>query len=241
MANHLLIDIGNTRAKASVRDGDTCLCFKAWADDSTDVFEQLLADYNPTAIAYSNVGQPRPRLEKALQECGRPVLRVCGTTPSPVKDVSPELGADQLAAIVGAMTLKPQTDLLVIDSGTCLTYDFVSRDGRLLGCNISPGLYLRLQAMHDHTAALPLISPEGEVPPMGYDTPTAMRCGAVMGIHFEIEGNIAYALKQNPALHAFLTGGDPLSFNDLVAQHISIEPQLVEIGLDALLAYNNIP
>lgn len=240
MGTHLLIDIGNSRAKASIRRGEEWLASTSWTDNDAKAIGQLIAAYHPTACALSNVGRPRPELERALRQADVPVLRVDGTTPSPVRQAAASLGADQLAAIVGAMALKPDTDLLVIDSGTCLTYDFVAADGRLLGVNISPGLYLRLQAMHDHTALLPLVSPDGEVPAMGYDTETAMRSGAVLGIRHEIEGAIAQSLRHNPRMHVFLTGGDRFSFNDLPADRISIEPRLVEIGLDALLAYNHL-
>lgn len=99
---------------------------------------------------------------------------------------------------------------------------------------------MRLQAMHDHTALLPLVSPDGEVPAMGYDTDTALRCGSLLGIRYEVEGAVNNALASSPTLHVFLTGGDPFSYQNLHGPRITHEPHLVELGLDALLAYHNL-
>ena len=45
------------------------------------------------------------------------------------------------------------------DSGTCITYNYVSAEGVFLGGNISPGLEMRFNGLHRFTARLPLVTP----------------------------------------------------------------------------------
>ena len=125
----------------------------------------------------------------------------------------------------------PANTLLIIDAGTCLTFDVIGRDGTVLGGAISPGINLRLRAMHEHTAALPLLDAEGEHPVLGYDTPTSMRGGAINGVKWEIEGYIRTMLQQYPDLHVFMTGGDSMDFSEDLQRIITREPLLVQKGL----------
>ena len=115
--------------------------------------------------------------------------------------------------MVGAVSLNPQRDLLIIDAGSCITYDLVDSRGSYLGGNISPGLHMRLMAMHEHTGRLPLVEAEGSIPPVGYDTETAIRSGAVLGIQHEVAGTIQAMRLKRPSLGVYLTGGDHLIFD----------------------------
>ena len=89
--------------------------------------------------------------------------------------------------------------------------------------------------MHEHTAALPLLDANDEHPVLGYDTPTAMRGGAVNGVKWEIEGYIRTIRQTYPDLRVFLTGGDSFSFDSELEKIITREPLLVQKGL--LAAY----
>ena len=129
----------------------------------------------------------------------------------------------------------PNAPLLVIDAGTCLTFDVIDATHSFAGGNISPGVELRLKAMHEHTAALPLISVEGELPDLGYDTATAIRGGAINGVKFEIEGYIRMCRKRFPDLHVFYTGGNQFEFSSDVAPCITHDPHLVLRGLNELV------
>jgi type III pantothenate kinase len=90
--------------------------------------------------------------------------------------------------------------------------------------------------MHEHTAVLPLVSTEGELPDFGYDTITALRSGAANGVKYEIEGYIRMCLTHFPNLKVYYTGGDQLSFSDDVAPYITFDSQLVLRGLNTLLS-----
>ena len=106
-------------------------------------------------------------------------------TKIPIKNLyhSPEtLGMDRLASVIGAYNKHPQNNILVIDMGTAITYDFINSNGEYLGGNISPGINMRLNALNHYTSKWPLIQKEGAVAELGYNTETAIRSGVLNGI-----------------------------------------------------------
>lgn len=219
---YILLDIGNTRLKASTADSNSIYPNENWLD-FTDIAEEILvsnvagSDALPKEVARS----PKCKFLTWQSPEAREWL----------KDIPAGLGADRVAADIGARSMMPEHTLLIIDAGTCLTFDVIGRDGTILGGAISPGINLRLKAMHEHTAALPLLDAEGEHPVLGYDTPTSMRSGAINGIRWEIEGYIRTMQKLYPDLHVFMTGGDDMEFPEDLQHIITREPLLVQKGL----------
>lgn len=201
----LLIDIGNTRAKA-------CTCDNGQLHPCNDIADAIS---HADEIVICSVGPVHPEIEELLP--GHRVYRL--TTDSPeARRLIPEIpegyGADRLAADLGALCSLPKSykgPALVIDVGTCITYDLISINNgqaEIIGGTISPGIRLRLEAMHSYTAALPLLPVQGPAPVIGYDTETCMRGGAVNGVLWEIEGYVRTVLRQHPQLRIFITGGD---------------------------------
>ncbi len=187
----------------------------------------------------STVAKMGEKAVKAIEEISFPMLWLSSETPLPILTTfPPTMGSDRIAAIVGAMSLKPGTPLLIVDAGTCVTYEFIDDEGIYLGGNIAPGLRLRLLAMHEHTALLPLVEANGDLPAIGYDTDTAMRTGAILGLKYEIEGYIRNYKKEHPQLHVFLTGGDVFDFEEDIKKIISTDHYLVPRGLNSTLEYN---
>ena len=219
---YILLDIGNTRLKASTADCNSIYPNENWLD-FTDIAEEILvsnvagSDALPKEVARS----PKCKFLTWQSPEAREWL----------KDIPAGLGADRVAADIGARSMMSEHTLLIIDAGTCLTFDVIGRDGTILGGAISPGINLRLRAMHEHTAALPLLDAEGEHPVLGYDTPTSMRSGAINGIRWEIEGYIRTMQKMYPDLHVFMTGGDDMEFPEDLQHIITREPLLVQKGL----------
>ena len=233
----LTIDIGNTSAKVAVFQGNEIVFSERVTTDWHTEIGKLCATYDIHACAVSNVAGPNEALDRALKQLPFPVLRLTYTAPcaQPYFERIPDgLGADRLAADIAAVTQVPDAPLLVIDAGTCLTFDVIDEAHRFAGGNISPGVELRLRAMHEHTAALPLISAEGELPDLGFDTATAIRGGAINGVKFEIEGYIRMCRKRFPNLHVFYTGGNQFEFSPDVAPCITHDPYLVLRGLREL-------
>jgi type III pantothenate kinase len=161
--------------------------------------------------------------------------------PVPVTNgyATPEtLGMDRLAAVVGATALHPGRPCLVVDLGTCITYDLVDAAGYYHGGGISPGLRMRFRAMHTFTARLPLIEPEPHAALIGTSTRTAMQSGVVNGLVAELEGMMSRYGAQFPPLTTILCGGDALFFETQLKGIIFVVPELVLLGLNRILLYN---
>jgi len=244
----LLIDIGNTSAKLAIADGDCFVHFEHLATSWTETFDRLLAAFPIDRCVISTVAGEDPALIAALRKCDLPTLILgIDATPSPdgkivhsklsnckLHGVPKGYGADRLAADLGALALSPGRTLLVIDAGTCITYDLISREGKLIGGVISPGVQLRLKAMHEHTARLPLFEAVPDTPLMGFDTRTCMTSSATHGTRFEIEGYIRHLLPQYPDLQVYLTGGNTFQLADDLQNCVTQAPHLLFHGLNQL-------
>lgn len=245
---NLLIDIGNTSAKLAVaHDKDDArsgalgqwepVHFEHLHEPWGDTLARLSAAYPVRSVRIANVGGEDESLRQALGTLRLPVLWLTPSVPCPVKSVTgipPTFGADRWAADIGAIAQDPVHTLLVVDVGTCVTYDLLSRDGRLIGTAISPGISLRLKAMHEHTARLPLLQPCLDAPLWGDDTPSSMRSAALHGIRFEVEGYVRSAWREHPDLHVFLTGGDASSLSAEIPCPVTHDSHLVLRGLAEL-------
>ena len=233
----LLIDIGNTSAKLAVAD-DEIVHVERLTETWDAALSRLVNSYGITSVRISTVVNDNTEIHDFIGKSHIPSLWLSSNLPYPsvpLRNVPKGFGADRWAADVGAMSLAPNHTILVIDAGTCITYDVVSSDGEFLGGAISPGVQLRLIAMHEHTARLPLIETIGqEVDVLGHNTQTSMISSAVNGTKFEIEGYIRHFLKIYPDLHVFVTGGNELSLSDDIPCPITHIPHLVFIGLNSL-------
>ena len=161
-------------------------------------------------------------------------------TPLPIKNgySTPEtLGMDRLAAVVGAWTLFPQQASLVVDLGTCTTYDLITPEGEYLGGAISPGMEMRGRAMNAFTAALPLASPYEEAPLVGGSTKGCLRSGVVHGLCFEIEGFRQAYRPRFEIFNTVLCGGNAQFFETKLKPPIFVSQELVSIGLNAILEH----
>lgn len=145
------------------------------------------------------------------------------------------LGADRIAAAVGAYRIAPGRPMLVVDAGTAVTYDVVSREGVFVGGNIAPGLRLGLDALHRHTALLPDIQPPYSIDAslLGYDTESAMIHGVVYGIIGAIE---SMCRRLGGDTKVVLTGGVAPMLTPLLQVEAEYAPHLVLDGLAHIAA-----
>jgi len=168
-------------------------------------------------------------------------MELTAATPVPVRNLykTPEtLGKDRLAAIVGAYSLFPGRDILVMDTGTALTIDFIDKEGNYRGGNISPGLNMRFRALHDYTQKLFLQHKTDDYQLLGDTTASAIVSGVQNGIIFEMNYYINHFVKEFPALVTILTGGDVNFFVNKFEMSIFAESNLVIIGLENILKFN---
>lgn len=238
---NLCIDLGNSSAKIGIFDGDILMhSFSVQALSNEDI-EEILGKWKINASIISSVRNDNAALTLNLKKRLQSVIELTHGTPVPIENSysTPEtLGKDRLAAVVGASFLKPDTNLLVIDAGTAITYDFIDSEKKYHGGNIAPGLEMRLRALHEFTQKLPLVEPISETPELGYDTETALASGAIYGIVFEIDGYIGSLKNKYPGLSTYLTGGSTFYFYNKLKNAIFAEKNLVLIGLNRILKYN---
>jgi len=157
-----------------------------------------------------------------------------------IKYGTPEtLGSDRVAAVVGAVSRYPNRNVLVIDSGTAITYDIVTDKGEYLGGNISPGLNTRFRALHNFTGKLPLLNEDKSLNGLfGTNTTEAITLGVQNGMLYEIEGTVKKFSHQFNDLLVVFTGGDCFFFENRINFNNFAEPYLVAFGLNKILEYN---
>ncbi|MGY6561145.1 MAG: type III pantothenate kinase [Luteibaculaceae bacterium] len=123
------------------------------------------------------------------------------------------LGLDRLANAMALFQFFPGVDSLVIDLGTCIKFDLVTKDGVYKGGSISPGYEMRYKALHSFTNKLPLLKISEDLPALiGTDTESSIRSGVVHGITEELNGIINQYKAQYSYLNIVFTGGDAVYF-----------------------------
>ncbi|GGK73381.1 type III pantothenate kinase [Rufibacter glacialis] len=235
---NLAIDRGNTRIKAGLfQDGHLVQQFTA--PDFSSLGEQLAGVPLQNAIM-SSVSQESAELVQHIPVTGHRIL-FNAQTPVPVQNQygTPQtLGADRLAAAVGAQYLLKDRHCLIIDAGTCITYDLLEANGTYQGGSISPGIAMRYQAVHSFTGKLPLLAGFDLPPRPGKTTAEAIKGGVLFGVVAEAEGMIQHYERQYKPLAVILCGGDARFFESTVKARIFVIPELVLIGLNRILEYN---
>lgn len=197
--------------------------------------------YDIDKCIVSSVVDLKDEVKNNLKLIDVPVVEMNHKLKLPVNNLysTPEtLGSDRIAGIVGANYYYPDNDILVIDAGTCITYDFIDSSNNYLGGNISPGVDIRFKSLNSFTSRLPLLDNGGDCPLIGYNTETAIRAGVMRGAEFEVLGYISEMRNKYPELLVFLTGGYTFSFEISPKNKIFADKFLVLKGLNRLLEYN---
>ena len=234
---NLAIDQGNAYIKAGVFAGEKLVEEISSRDGQ---LEFLLEKYPVENIIFSSVGDYLEDICLLQSRCKK-IIELDEKTKLPIKNLykTPEtLGKDRLATAVGANYLMPGKNCLIIDAGTCITYDFINTKGEFLGGNISPGMNMRFKALNAYTKRLPLISYSEKTPFLGDSTETAIRSGVINGISLEMDGYIDRMKEKYPDLNVFLTGGDTIFFENTLKNSVFVHKYLLLIGLNRILNYN---
>jgi type III pantothenate kinase len=238
---NLVIDIGNTSSKTAVFEDGKLVGKKQFEQLSINNIKSVLETYpDISKCILSNVGQNVKDLESLLLTRCNKYIQLSGSTPVPVKILYQKkatLGSDRIAVIAGANQLAPDTELLVIDAGSAITFERISSANEYLGGNISPGLIMRYKALHKFTRKLPFLNPE-ESSQWGTDTFSAIRSGVQNSVIYEIDSYIESFVNEYVDGKVYLTGGDAFFLENKIKNSIFVNPDLVLIGLNCILAYN---
>ena len=242
---NLAIDIGNTNSKVAVFDGGTLLFHEVVVNIDEARLSQLISDYHIENAILSNVNRSQDTLVSFLQAHTRYIpFSVKKNTGIQNNYKSPAtLGLDRWAKLLAVHQLFAQQACLIIDMGTCITYDYLSAEGRYDGGSISLGIQMRFNALAHYTGKLPLIHwDRTEAIPEGTDTPTAITSGVLQGVKSELEAFINQRYKDNNTLKIMVTGGDAKFLleqfkNSIFAAQIIHDPYLVLKGLNEVIAF----
>ncbi|WP_214072061.1 type III pantothenate kinase [Mucilaginibacter sp. dw_454] len=243
----LVVDIGNTFTKTAIFEQDELVYTDHFKTLDAALIYTFLTKYNVDKAIISSVKKESQEWEPQLK--GKvPVIEFNAEMITGINNhyrTPQTLGLDRLAAVVGAHHLYPGVNNLVIDGGTCITYDWVDADGNYFGGSISPGLNMRYNALNYYTSALPVVKQDDDFDSnTGNDTETAIRSGVQNGIKFELLGFINSYAGNQQQLNIILTGGDSIFFdtllkNSIFAPYIKNEPYLVLKGLNAATQKHN--
>lgn len=234
--SNLIIDEGNTLCKAAVVSNGAILAQTSGRDIDDAALQDFAAQYGINNIISASTRRERVELPAALH--GIKHVRLCAETKLPIQikySTPGTLGLDRVAAAVGASVLFPQSDVLIVDLGTAITVDFLSRNGEYLGGVISPGPAMRAKALNAFTGKLPLVEVPADARLRGQSTTEALQFGILNGVRFEIDGYINAYRTENQDVKVVVTGG---AANAIIRPDVTREPNLVIIGMNRILEFD---
>jgi type III pantothenate kinase len=232
----LVTDIGNTRIKAGFFSG---LLLVKSLNVQMNEWESLITRPECEELEGSLIAAVREipeGLVERLQSLA-PCRLLDASTPVPLINLYQTpltLGRDRLANACAAVSLYPGRNVLVVDMGTCLKLDLVTKAGEYIGGSISPGLMMRYRALNEFTARLPLLEPLPQSGLTGRDTTGSIHAGVMEGFRAETDGMIDAYRKIYPDLDVLLTGGDAPRFLNRLKSRIFAAPDLTLRGLYAI-------
>lgn len=238
-----VVDEGNSFIKIAAYRGDEWFFFAQEEALSDDFLAQCMsfcpAQKKPKAIFISTrkkEAQKQKQLSRFFE-----VVPLTHRTPVPIHNLyeTPDtLGLDRLASIVGASSLFENSNVLVIDAGTCITYDFIDAKKNYHGGGIMPGLNMKLQSLHTFTGNLPLLSLDTAKKLCGRNTEEAILAGTINVTLLGLDSLIAYFKQQFTDLKTVICGGDTKIIENSLKNDTFAEPKLVLYGLKQILDFN---
>lgn len=239
------LDIGNTQLKWAAYNANghrTAVSTVSTWTTLTRILPQLVEEYQVRQAIVSSVGVDTSGLMPVLQEAVEQVWTLSSQLPLPLElayETPETLGNDRLAAAAAAMARFPGEAVLVVDAGTCITYDFVTPGGVYLGGSICPGIDMRFRAMHKFTARLPLVERTALDQYIGNSTLTSLQTGVLWGVVHELRGFRAQYEADYGPVRVLVTGGSTPHFETHLKNEIFAEPYLVLDGLYTVLKHQN--
>jgi len=235
----ILIDIGNSYIKAALYQGDKLVQWISIEKGQEEIIVNLVGGSQISGILISASG--KSDIDEKIQQ-NFPQIPVFHLDHSHSKDVKlsytkPEnLGKDRLAAILGAQIVHAQKNLCLVQAGTCLTIDWLLKDGNHMGGTISPGLKMRFKSMHEFTEKLPLSTENELLGFIGDSTLSCLASGVIYGMVAEIEFQLeAFNNQIGEEVELILTGGDVNNLAHRLKPSNFVVPDLVFLGMLKIL------
>lgn len=239
----LAIDNGNTRIKMAVFEQSNALeLFASNLENCGQDLRLILTKHSSiNTIVVSSVGSEK--LDLILKEFETiKIVSISHESRFPFKNLyktPTTLGIDRMVLAAGATLQFPNQNKLIIDAGTCVTYDFVTQKNQYLGGAISPGMRLRYKSLHDYTAKLPLLETKKPNNAIGNSTEESIHSGVINGLAKEIDGIINDFVAENQNFIIILTGGDAIFLANRLKNTIFANPNFLLESLNLLHIYNS--
>ncbi|MDN5350422.1 MAG: type pantothenate kinase [Bacteroidales bacterium] len=234
----IILDIGNTLIKLAHSESGRLLVVQSF--ESEENLLNWISQHSYSGGIVGSVKELPVRLLDWTREQSN-LLLLNSNTPLPFKIAykSPQtLGSDRIALAAAAFERFPDKNVLVIDMGSCITYDLLTAEGVYHGGAISPGIHMRFKAMHSFTASLPMAEPTLNAPLIGYDTQSSLQSGVMNGVQAEIECMIDQYATNYKDLTVLIGGGDNKYFDKRFKVNIFAASNLVLEGLRFILEFN---
>ncbi|MBB2145947.1 type III pantothenate kinase [Pedobacter sp. LMG 31464] len=242
--HNLVIDIGNTNSKLAVFNQKELVHYERLKELDEASLKDLIEKYQIQNATVSSVNKDIKELSDYLKQFVNYIhftTEIQGKIKNNYQTLS-TLGLDRWAKVIAAHCLYPSKNCLMIDAGTCITYDVLTATNEYFGGSISLGIKMRFEALNHYTGRLPLVNWNNEENniPEGTDTINAIKNGVLQGILNEVEGFISLENKRNKDLKVIITGGDADFLNmqlknSIFATQIIHEPYLVLKGLNEVI------
>ena len=238
----LAIDVGNTRIKSAVFEQDNMMeQFIFSNEDFLEKIEIIFKKYSKVAIiVVASVGNLEKEDFSAFENRAKIVFitRELSFPFNNQYDTPNTLGIDRMVLASGAAIQFPKKNRLIIDAGTCITYDFIDENDNYLGGAISPGIRLRYESLHNYTAKLPLLKREIPKKTIGKSTEQSIHSGVINSVVFEIDGHIDSFISKNDNFIIIFTGGDADFLANKLKNTIFANSNFLLESLNQIYQYN---
>jgi len=242
--HNLVIDIGNTNSKLAVFNHKELVHYQRLKVLDEQSLNGIIEKYQVVNAAVSSVNTATDKLSDFLKTKLNYIPFTTAIRAGIINyyETLDTLGLDRWAKVIAAHHLYPNQNCLLIDVGTCITYDVLAASAEYYGGSISLGIKMRFEALNHYTGRLPLVDWDKaqEQIPLGSNTKNAIKNGVLQGVVNEIEGFIATENKKNSSLKVIITGGDGDFLNkqlknSIFATQIIYDPYLVLKGLNEVI------
>tara|TARA_B100000768_G_C11246771_1_gene362110 strand:+ start:72 stop:863 length:792 start_codon:yes stop_codon:yes gene_type:complete len=237
---NLAVDIGNSLLKIGLFKNNICINYYEFDKDYCKNVKNILESNTISNSIVSNVSDSNKEIMELLSAKTK-LIKIDSLLKIPFKNkykTKSTLGQDRLVLVSSAAQQFPNNNVLIIDLGSCITYDFISIKNEYIGGAISPGLSMRYKALNSFTANLPLLNPKKINDRIGENTEDSIHSGIVNGIISEINGTIDYYKSEFKEIRIILTGGDSKFLFKKIKNSIFANSNFLLLGLNYLIELN---
>ena len=238
---NLILDVGNSLLKIALFKKSQLIQKFKFTENYKRNIEDIISKYKVTHSIISNVGRIDDSIINILKESTN-LLLVSNQLKFPFKNLYKSkntLGQDRLALVSAAAFKFPKENVLIVDAGSCITYDFKNNNNEYLGGGISPGILMRFKSLNTFTSNLPLIDFDSIHQLIGNNTKNSINSGVINGTISEINGIIQQYCEEFKNIRIILTGGDSNFLLKRIKNSIFADQNFLLVGLNKLLEDNS--